>query len=66
MLVDIVHIASARIGLPDFHQRIGDPAACSHRDMTMNDTLAQWLALVLLREIRIAFLHGIVAIDRAG
>src|SRR5262245_57396281 len=67
MLVDIVHITAARIGLPDFHQRIWNRPLVLVEHMTMhNDALAQWFALVLFRKIRIAFLYGVVAIDRAG
>ena len=65
MLVDIVDIAAASIGLPDFHQRVGNRALVFIEHVAMHDdAFAERLALVLFGEIGIAFLHGIVAVNR--
>src|SRR5512139_2159119 len=67
MLIDIVYITAAGICLPDFHERVGNWTFVLVEHMAVHDdALTQRLTFVLLGQIGVAFLHSIVAIDRAG
>ena len=67
MLIDIVHVAAAGIGLPDFHQGIGHRALVLVEHVAVHDdALAQGLALVLLGEIVVALLDRVMAEGRTG
>ena len=67
MLVDIVHVTTAGVRLPDFHQRIGNRAFVFVQNVAVHDDpFAERLAFVLLCQIRIAFLYRVVAVNRSG
>ena len=63
MLVDVVHVAAAGVGLPDFDQRVGHrPPVLVDHVAVHDDALAQRLARVLLGEVGVALLHRVVAV----
>jgi len=65
MLIDDVHVAAAGIGLPDFHQRLGDRTPVLVKHLAMHDdALAQRLALVLLGEVVVGVLYRVVTEGR--
>src|SRR5664279_5211730 len=65
VLIDIVHVAAAGIGLPDFHQRLRHrPLVLVEHAAVHDDALAQGLALVLLGEIIVGLLDRVMAEGR--
>ena len=67
MLVDIVDVAAAGIRLPDFDERVGNRTLVLVEHVAVHDdAFAERLTFVLLGEVVVAFLHGVVAVNRSG
>src|SRR5215469_8570066 len=67
VLLALVAVTTARIGLPDFHERVGDrpPILVEHAPVH-DDTLADRLARMLAGEIVVAGTKAVVTVERTG
>ena len=67
VLIDNMNVTAARIGLPDFEQRMRHASPVFIANMAVhNNAFAEGFTLVLDREIVIALAHGLLTVNRPG